>query len=566
MSYKTILTNLGATAIADAIAAATTVPFAELAVGDANDAPFEPSAAQVALVNEVHRVAVSQIYQHPDFADQVVIEASLASEVGGWTVREVGIFDDEGTLVAVGNFPETYKPLPAEGSTRELIIRATLKVASTTAVSVIVNPGTVIATKLYVDDELAAHAAQPNPHATSADDVAYDNTGSGLVGVDVQVAIDELAEDAEAIGNALSAHAALPNPHGTAAEDVDYDNTASGLVGANVQAALDEAAALGVEGRLLAAQAGWAAGALLRLGKSTEVFSHANPIRSMAALGSLFVAVGDGGLIRSSPDGVAWTVRDPAVVEFNGVGYFDPGTLLWVAVGAAGKIYTSPDGATWTERVSGTAANLHAVAVAPGTDYILAVGAGGVVLKSEDGLAWAAVHSMVGAQSLWSVTQNGPLAVAVGDGGAIAWSFDAGVTWAEGLFGSGSNLYAVARTAWFDAAFWFAVGAGGTILRSADMINWTACTVPVFPTPALRSIHNSEELLIACGDGQSLAVSVDGIAWGYISSAHSGDLNDIIAGPGGSYLLAGGAVTGKIFAADRYIPFSDVYSVIFGAP
>lgn len=159
-AFFTILTNLGAAAHANAQINQTTVPWTHLAVGDGNGADVTPSQSQTALVREVHRVGISSIEEHPDNPSWVVVEAILPPEVGGFTVREAAIYGGNAgtTCIAVANHPATYKPVLAEGSTREIIIRLIVEVSSTATVQLRIDPAIVTASRAWVE----------NLHATEA--------------------------------------------------------------------------------------------------------------------------------------------------------------------------------------------------------------------------------------------------------------------------------------------------------------------------------------------------------------------------------------------------------------
>ncbi len=156
-NYYTLLTAIGQAQLANAQALGQPMTLAELAIGDGNGAYVVPTEQQTKLVKEVWRNAINQIYVDKDNANWLVIETVVPETVGGWTAREVDIFDSAGNLIAVGAYPETYKPRLAEGSGRDLYIRMILQISNAARVELKIDPAVVVATRHYVDDELDNH-------------------------------------------------------------------------------------------------------------------------------------------------------------------------------------------------------------------------------------------------------------------------------------------------------------------------------------------------------------------------------------------------------------------------
>jgi phage-related tail fiber protein len=181
MSYSTILTAIGAATLTNAAAGGATVLFTHLAVGDGNGNPVMPVESMTALVHEVHRVPISALSVDADNPNWLIAEAVVLATVGGWTVREIGLFDDGGHLIAVGNFPDTYKPLLAEGSARDLLIRMIIQTSNASVVNLSVDPSVVVATNQGIANAIAAHEAKADPHpqyATDADLAAHNVSGT----------------------------------------------------------------------------------------------------------------------------------------------------------------------------------------------------------------------------------------------------------------------------------------------------------------------------------------------------------------------------------------------------
>lgn len=167
-SFYTLPTALGEAKIANAIALGTQVNISELAVGDGGGSLPTPDSDRTTLVNELRRAPINRIEVDDENPNWIIVEQILPPDVGGWTVRELGLLDDDGNLIAYGNYPETYKPVLSEGSGRTQTIRFVMQVSDTAAVTLKVDPSVVLATREYVDDEIDKHAQSRNhPAATT---------------------------------------------------------------------------------------------------------------------------------------------------------------------------------------------------------------------------------------------------------------------------------------------------------------------------------------------------------------------------------------------------------------
>lgn len=155
--FYTLLTDVGQAKLANAVALGTTIEITQLAVGDGGGDLPTPDSSATALVNEVRRAAINASQTDPDNPSWIVVEQVLPPDVGGWTIREIGIFDVDGDLIGIGNYPETYKPVLSEGSSRTQTVRFVLEVSDTSAVILKVDPSVVLATREYVDDSLAEY-------------------------------------------------------------------------------------------------------------------------------------------------------------------------------------------------------------------------------------------------------------------------------------------------------------------------------------------------------------------------------------------------------------------------
>ncbi|EMU2323452.1 tail fiber protein [Salmonella enterica] len=166
--FKTVITTAGAAKLA-----AATMPGGKkinlnvMAVGDGGGKLPDPEAGQTQLVNEVWRHTLNKISQDNRYSNYIVAELVIPPEVGGFWMRELGLYDDEGTLIAVANMAESYKPELAEGSGRAQTCRMVIIVSSVESVALSIDSTMVMATQDYVDDRLAEHEkSRRHPDAT----------------------------------------------------------------------------------------------------------------------------------------------------------------------------------------------------------------------------------------------------------------------------------------------------------------------------------------------------------------------------------------------------------------
>ncbi len=173
--YYAVLTNVGAAKLANATALGAQVEITQMAVGDGNGVLPTPNPAQTALVHELRRKPLNSLSIDPNNANQIIAEQVIPEDEGGWWIREIGLFDKDGDMIAVANCAETYKPQLQEGSGRVQVVRMILIVSSTAAVTLKIDPSVVLATRKYVDDQIiqvksyvdqkmAAHVAAADPH------------------------------------------------------------------------------------------------------------------------------------------------------------------------------------------------------------------------------------------------------------------------------------------------------------------------------------------------------------------------------------------------------------------
>ncbi|WP_251848700.1 phage tail protein [Atlantibacter hermannii] len=173
--YYAILTTLGAAKLANAMALGTKLEITTMAVGDGGGVLPTPDASQTAIVGEQRRAPINMLSIDAANPGQIIAEQVIPENEGGFWIRTIGLYDKDGTLIAVANCPETYKPQLQEGSGRTQTIRMILIVSNTDAITLKIDPSVVLATRKYVDDRtievkayadelMAAHLAAANPH------------------------------------------------------------------------------------------------------------------------------------------------------------------------------------------------------------------------------------------------------------------------------------------------------------------------------------------------------------------------------------------------------------------
>ncbi|WP_438500820.1 phage tail protein [Pantoea ananatis] len=174
--YFALLTNQGAAKLANAAALGTQLQITQMAVGDGGGVLPTPDPAQTKLVGEKRRAALNSLKVDAANSSQIIAEQIIPEGEGGFWIREIGLYDADGVLIAVANCAETYKPQLQEGSGRTQTVRMILIVNSTSAVTLKIDPSVVLATRQYVDDKvievkaytddvMKKHVDAANPHS-----------------------------------------------------------------------------------------------------------------------------------------------------------------------------------------------------------------------------------------------------------------------------------------------------------------------------------------------------------------------------------------------------------------
>jgi microcystin-dependent protein len=175
--YYTLLTETGAIDLTNAQVYGVQLPITHIAVGDGGGQNVLPREDMTALVNEVFRIPITSIALDSENPNWLVVETVIPANTGGWFIREIGLIgglnqdniadtptNPGNRLLAVGNFPETYKPLLAEGAAKDIAIRIIVQVSNASVVQLTIDPSVVVATKRSVDQAIQTHRDDANAH------------------------------------------------------------------------------------------------------------------------------------------------------------------------------------------------------------------------------------------------------------------------------------------------------------------------------------------------------------------------------------------------------------------
>ena len=366
----------------------------------------------------------------------------------------------------------------------------------------------------------ATITAKTDSTITISANATQDNAFTGTVPGDVkckrdtQFMLEALARDLKHGGNYHSIEAA--NLYVSGSQTQHVGNEISETVYAFEQA--KELAVRAIRNRLI-----YFTGATW----TPQTFGTTNNIQEIAYNGSLFVAVGDGGAIATSPDGITWTQRNASqTITGNNLEDVTWNGTHWIAVGFNGTIATSLNGTSWNLATSGTTQSLRGVTW-DGNQAIV-VGANGTVLKSSDLSTWTTATTVPLTNQFDDVVyrQLGATSgqfIAVGQTGAVMTSTD-GDVWTAVSVPTSENLEAVT----FDEDKIVAVGLNGAIVNSEDGVVWQVAT-QVPNSLALHEVKHDGNRFWAAGSTGNLMYSVDGAIWNAISSGTGNTLSAIVS-------------------------------------
>ena len=200
--YISILTDYGTQALAKALANNQPLRLMQFAVGDGNGQAVTPNANRTALVNEKHRANVSAVTLDPRNNKQIIVELSIPENVGGFFVREMGVFDERNKLIAYANTPESYKPTLESGSGKIQVLRMVLMVSSSNAVTLSVDNSVIFVTRGQLTPHTitatTANSFDQNGHSHAIDKASTTNAGIVQLTDDTGLDSDKLGLTARA--------------------------------------------------------------------------------------------------------------------------------------------------------------------------------------------------------------------------------------------------------------------------------------------------------------------------------------------------------------------------------
>jgi phage-related tail fiber protein len=223
-----IHTTAGLALLAQAQGEGALITLGDMAVGDGGGAPITPDPAMAGLAGEVFRAAINRVYQ-PDPVGQptkYAAELVIPAATGAFVMREVGLFTDDGTLFVVGNLPETYKPVPADGAFSDTLVRIEFLVANAGTINLTIDPAVVTATTAwvinYVDGQVSAK------FATDPQAIAGVSTDTIMSPHAVKLVLDQAVNDL--VAGAPEALNTLSEIADAIANDENYSDTVANLL------------------------------------------------------------------------------------------------------------------------------------------------------------------------------------------------------------------------------------------------------------------------------------------------------------------------------------------------
>ncbi|ELL0546008.1 phage tail protein [Salmonella enterica] len=187
--FKTIITDYGKQRLIAAMSpGGTKLTLTQMAVGDGGGNPTNPDTTSTTLVNEVWRAAVNSVTVDKTHSNIIIVELLIPAEVGGFWIREAGIYDEFNKLVAVCSLPASEKPLLEQGSGRAQTVRMTLVISDMSTINITIDSTTIMATNEYVDNSLEEHEKSRNHPDATLTDKGFTKLYSGVASIDETMA------------------------------------------------------------------------------------------------------------------------------------------------------------------------------------------------------------------------------------------------------------------------------------------------------------------------------------------------------------------------------------------
>ncbi len=232
--YFTLVTDIGKAAIANASITGEKVDFAKIKVGDGGGSSYTPNESQTALKNVVWESTLEHAQGDKDNPNWVVIQKFIPGDVGGFEIREVGLFDSKDQLLAVSSYPTTYKPKADSGTVKELLIKVILVVSNVANINLKVDPTVILATLKDLQD-LDSKIDTNKTELTSNIETAKTELNNKIG----DTTLLETTDKTSLVG-ALNEVKTSVDSIETTAEKTSYNNATSKINATNVQGAIDE--------------------------------------------------------------------------------------------------------------------------------------------------------------------------------------------------------------------------------------------------------------------------------------------------------------------------------------
>ncbi|EIS9525861.1 phage tail protein [Clostridioides difficile] len=239
--YFTLVTDVGKAAIANASITGEKVDFAKIKVGDGGGSSYTPTESQTALKNVVWESTLEHAQADKDNPNWVVIQKFIPGDVGGFEIREVGLFDSKDQLLAISSYPTTYKPTVDSGTVKELLIKVILVVSNVANINLKVDPTVMLATLKDIQD-LETKIGTVNTKIDTTKTELTSNIETTKTELNNKIGDTTLLEttDKTNIVSALNEVKTSVDSIETTAEKTSYNNATSNLTATNVQGAIDE--------------------------------------------------------------------------------------------------------------------------------------------------------------------------------------------------------------------------------------------------------------------------------------------------------------------------------------
>ena len=220
--YYTVVTDIGRAQFANLQVLQQPMKLLYMAVGDGNGSEVLPKGSETQLVHEVYRGQINRLEKDPDDPTQLIADLVITADIGGFSIRECGLFDADGNLIYYGSLPTVIKPILPDGTGMDYVLTMRALITNEVKVELKIDPGLVIATREYVDNELADHDADEDAHEAAfgqhnsdadAHAAAINKHNTDATAHAAMLAVHNADPDANPV--AIAKHNTDPNAHST---------------------------------------------------------------------------------------------------------------------------------------------------------------------------------------------------------------------------------------------------------------------------------------------------------------------------------------------------------------